>query len=268
MARDLGTVEGDHTSSDLPWYVDFLYLVVLGDVYSFIVKFLSAVYPRPYNPSFGMGACILGVFFAATFSMLFPLIGLPLVVLLFLTLVAHRYLVGYVYGRTERGQSGGLLQLWIIRRFATMLALQPFLLGLILLSNHLWILAGVLLGSAAFLVILVELYTEIRLREPGVGSLSPEARTSLDNFTNDAKTDPNFSGEEKDLPARPEVPGRSRHQRSRTSLASVLDMISLTLAVGASSSRPRGPVPLCTFSIPSCSTRLKCPDDLSNSLLQ
>lgn len=202
----------------------------------------AAVYPRPYNPSFGMGACILGVFFAATLTLLFPLIGPPLVVLLFLTLVAHRYLVGYVYGRTDRGQSGGLLQLWLIRRFATMLALQPFLLGLILLANRLWILSGVLLGAAAFLVVVVELYAEIRLREPGIRSLSAVSRDALDEFSHVTRTKPD-DGTEKELPVPPRE-SRRDHRRTRTSLASVLDMISMTLAIAPSTSRQRGPVPL------------------------
>jgi hypothetical protein len=33
---------------------------------------------------------------------------------------AHRFLVGYVFGRT-RSQTGGLLQIWLLRRFATLL---------------------------------------------------------------------------------------------------------------------------------------------------
>ena len=40
-----------------------------------------------YNPLFAMACCILAVTFACTFSVIFPLIGPPVVLLVFLTLV-------------------------------------------------------------------------------------------------------------------------------------------------------------------------------------
>src|SRR6266702_2922195 len=36
--------------------------------------------------------------------------------------LAHRFLVGYVYGRT-RSQTGGLLQIWLLKRFTSLIAL-------------------------------------------------------------------------------------------------------------------------------------------------
>ena len=91
---------------------------------------------------------------ASTFSLVFPLVAPAAALLLLLTLIgaclmsglllqwrrpnfvilaaAHRFLVGYVYGRT-RSQTGGLLQMWLIQRFGTLLAFQPLVLGLILL---------------------------------------------------------------------------------------------------------------------------------------
>ena len=48
-----------------------------------------ALYPRTYNPTFATGACILAIIFASTFSLIFPLIGPAVVVLLFLTLVGR-----------------------------------------------------------------------------------------------------------------------------------------------------------------------------------
>lgn len=177
---------------------------------------------------------------------IFPLLGPPLTVLIILTLVAHRYLVNYVYGRTDRGQSGGLLQMWIIRRFATMLALQPFLLGLILLAFREWALAGTLLGAATIIILIVETYTGVRSREPGVKSLSEASRESLDEFTREVKTRHGEDGE-KALPAAPEgdvtSPTRTP-RRTLQSMASVLDMIANTLALPRAAARQRGPVPL------------------------
>lgn len=203
------------------------------------------MYPRSYNPSFGLGACVIAVFLTLTLVIIFPLLGPPLAVLVLLTLVAHRYLVGYVYGRTDRGQSGGLLQLWILRRFGTMLALQPFLLGLILLAFHEWALAGTLLGAATIVALVVEIYTWRKMRRPGVKSLSDASRDSLDDFTREIKS--HHHGEkEKALPAAPTEEGTSPRATRRTlaSMASVLDMITRTLALPQAATRPKGPVPL------------------------
>ncbi len=192
-----------------------------------------------------MAACILAVFFAATFSLLFPLIGPPLVILLFLTLVAHRYLVGYVYGRVERGQSGGLLHIWLIRRFATMVSLQPLLLGLLLLAYRMWALAWVLLGAAVFIIVFVEAYCTFKLRNPGIRSLSNTTRDCLEEFSHVITSAALKEDDEKSLPSVPR--SRSIPDLSRTtSMASFLDMISSTLAV-TPSRRVKGPVPLREF---------------------
>lgn len=47
----------------------------------------TALYPRTYDPSFATGACVLAIVFASTFSLIFPLIGPAVVLLLFLTLI-------------------------------------------------------------------------------------------------------------------------------------------------------------------------------------
>jgi calcium permeable stress-gated cation channel len=219
-----------------------------------------AVYPRTYNPTFATGACILAIIFACTFSIIFPLIGPAVVVLLFLTLVgrysssddtgasltiyttAHRYLVGYVYARTH-SQTGGLLQIWLLRRFATLLAFQPILLGLIFLSRRLWILAGVLLGVAAGVVILVEIYCNWKTRLPGRRSLSAITQDSLRTFASTA----HMSVGPADDDETNSFYNTSRQGRTRGSMASVLDMMSLTLAVEPSPSQQRGPVPLRTY---------------------
>ncbi|KAI0066505.1 hypothetical protein BV25DRAFT_1820469 [Artomyces pyxidatus] len=200
-----------------------------------------AVYPRTYNPLFAMGSCILALAFASTFTFIFPLVGPAVTLLLFLTLIAHRYLVGYVYGRT-RSQTGGLLQLWLLKRFGTLLAFQPLLLGLILLSRRLWPEGGVLVGSAAFIVVFVESFCAWKLRRPGRKSLSPITASAVDTFAKAAKPGGVIVDEERDSL----VPSSGRAARTRGSLASVLDMMSVTLAVTPSPYQLRGPVPLQT----------------------
>ncbi|KAJ7696606.1 hypothetical protein B0H17DRAFT_1053875 [Mycena rosella] len=186
-----------------------------------------AVYPRTYNPAFATGACILAVIFASTFSIIFPLVAPAVVVLLFLTLVAHRFLVGYVYARTH-SQTGGLLQIWLLRRLGTLLSFQPILLGLIFLSRHFWIEGGVLAGTGLFVIVFVEVYVIARTRLPGRRSLSPIARDSLDSFTASAKKTGRRTVD--DETASLVSSGRQGH-RPRGSMASVLEMMSLTLAV-------------------------------------
>ncbi|KAJ3499739.1 hypothetical protein NLJ89_g10066 [Agrocybe chaxingu] len=199
-----------------------------------------AVYPRTYNPSFAIGACVLAIVFASTFALIFPLIAPAVVLLLLLTLIAHRFLVGYVYARTH-SQTGGLLQLWLLRRFGTLLSFQPILLGLIFLSREFWIEGGILTGTGVFVILFVEAYTTWKTRLPGRNSLSPITRNSLDRFASGA--DRYLHNETDTLGS--SIPGT----RPRGSMASVLEMMSLTLAVMPSSSTYKGPVPLPTESL-------------------
>lgn len=204
------------------------------------------MYPKLYNPAYAMGCCILGIVFVVAFALLFPLIGPAVLLLVFLTLIAHRFLIGYVYGRTDSGQTGGLLQLWVIQRFATLLSLQPLLLGLILLAREKWILGGIMVGIAVVIVVLVEWYCTRKLREPGVDSLSPVTRDALAAYSKSARP-PISSGTPSDPGAGSisERKGKSRRQ-DNASISSVLDMMSITLAVMPSSARTRPPVPLRT----------------------
>ncbi|KAJ7141880.1 hypothetical protein C8R43DRAFT_892427 [Mycena crocata] len=186
-----------------------------------------AVYPRTYNPAFATGACILAIIFASIFSVIFPLVAPAVVILLFLTLVAHRFLVGYVYARTH-SQTGGLLQIWLLRRFGTLVALQPILIGLIFLSRKFWIEGGVLVGTGVFVIFFVEIYVITKTRLPGRRSLSPITRDSLDSFAASAK--PGRRRTVDDETASLVSSGRPGH-RTRGSMASVLEMLSVTLAV-------------------------------------
>ncbi|KAL1737393.1 hypothetical protein EV714DRAFT_278873 [Schizophyllum commune] len=201
-----------------------------------------AVYPRTYDPSFATGACVLAIVFASTFSLIFPLIAPAVTLLLLLTLVAHRFLVGYVYGRTH-SQTGGLLQIWLLRRFGTVVAFQPILLGLIYLSRELWIEGGILCGVGGAVMLFMEGYATWKTRLPGRKSLSHVTQDSLDRFVEIARPKGRRNVDEESTSL---VSGSRLGQRTRGSLASVLEMMSLTLAVMPSSAEVRGPVPLKT----------------------
>ena len=154
-------------------------------------------------------------------------------------MAAHRFLIGYVYGRTH-SSTGGLLQIWLVRRLGTLLGFQPLILGLVLLSRELWIEGAILCGFAAFTFILVESYATWRTRQPGRSSLSPVTQDALETFTRTARPGSGSDAEEESL----SLVSSARHTRTRGSFASILDMMSLTLAVTPSPSETRGPVPL------------------------
>lgn len=198
-----------------------------------------AVYPQVYDPSYTTGACVLAIVFASTFSLIFPLLAPAVVVLLFMTLIAHRFIVGYnaVHSRT-----GGLLQIWLLRRFGTLLALQPILLGLIFLSRRFYIEGGVLVGAGVAVAVFVEVYTVWKMGMPGRRSLSAITQDSLNTFQKTAKSTQRRSVDEESTSLVSTAPGA----RTRGSMASVLEMMSLTLAVMPSPSPSRGPLPLVT----------------------
>src|SRR6202034_1408685 len=154
--------------------------------------------------------------------------------------VAHRYLIGYVYARTH-SQTGGLLQIWLLRRLGTLLSLQPILLGLILFTRRFWIEGGVLIGFGLFIIIFFEFHTHMKTRHPQRKSLSAITKDSLDTFTTAAKRVRSRGGDEETTSL---VSSAKGHGRNRGSMASVLEMMSVTLAVMPSPSPNRGPIPL------------------------
>lgn len=155
-------------------------------------------------------------------------------------ITAHRFIIGYVYGRTQ-SQTGGLLHIWIHKRLGTLLALQPLLLGLIILTRRLWIEGGILCGTAFFVVVIVEGYCSWKTRMPGRKSLTPVTNDALDTFMSAAQPTQQRDLEEESTSL---VSSARNTTRLRGSFASVLEMMSLTLAVGPSPSEIRGPVPL------------------------
>ncbi|KAG6873836.1 hypothetical protein C0995_010448 [Termitomyces sp. Mi166 len=156
---------------------------------------------------------------------------------------AHRYLIAYVYGRTH-SRTGGLLQIWLIKRFGTLVSLQPILLGLMFLSREFWIEGGVLAGAGAVVIIFIEAYTAWKTGLPGRRSLSPITRNSLKMFESTARDTSRHVIDSDASTSNGSSSGRN--PRLRGSMASVLEMMSVTLAVMPSNTNHRGPVPLQT----------------------
>jgi hypothetical protein len=133
----------------------------------------------------------------------------------------------------------------MLRRFATLTALQPLLLGLILLTRRLWEEGGALCGFAILTIVFVEVYCSLKVRQPGRKSLSPITRNSLETFTRAARPGRSQGVEEEaDLVSETMTPTQQR--RTRGSFASVLDMMSATLAITPRGTR-KSAVPLCQF---------------------
>lgn len=122
------------------------------------------------------------------------------------------------------------------------------LLGLIFLSQRLWVLGGILTGIGAFLLFAIELYAVMRSRPPARKTLPPATRQSLAMYNHIAMRRAEEGEEENKSTSNEQASLTSRERlsqaRSRGSLASVLEMMSITLATMPSSSRNRLPVPL------------------------
>lgn len=95
------------------------------------------------------------------------------------------------------------------------------------------------MGAGAGVIIFVEAYTSLKTRLPGRSSLSPITQDSLRTFEITAKTRSHIIEEENKSHM-----SSTRTPQGRNSMASVLDMMSVTLAVMPSASTHRGPVPL------------------------
>ncbi|EJU01091.1 hypothetical protein DACRYDRAFT_108421 [Dacryopinax primogenitus] len=205
-----------------------------------------AMYPHFYNYAHATSFCVVGIIIAATFTLLFPLIGPAIVLLLLLSCVAHRFLIGYVYQRG--GQTGGLLQMWMLRRFMNLLGLQPVLLGLLLFSRQEWAIGAVLIGVGLGLVLLVEFHTVCNeWKIDRTDDLDQESLRALASF-HTAISDRREASEEVHLvpvcaPQSSVLPEVARPRRG--SIASILDMMAVTLPVMPSSRRSQE-IPLAT----------------------
>jgi hypothetical protein len=130
------------------------------------------------------------------------------------------------------------------------MSLQPILLGLIFLSRSLWVLGGILTGVGTFLLISAEVYVMLRIHSADRKQLPNTALQSLTLFQHIASNQrSNSDGETKsssNIDEQASLASRERlsQLRSRGSLASVLEMMSITLATIPSRSRNRLSVPL------------------------
>ena len=147
-----------------------------------------------------------------------------------------------MYGRT-RSQTGGLLQIWLLKRLASLIALQPILLGLILLSRRLWPEGGALIGVGLITIVFVEVYARLKERRSSRVALSPVSQHAIESFRKAAQpAHPTVLDEESTS-----IVSSGRAARTRGSYASVLEMMSATLAVVPTQYQQHGPVPIRTF---------------------
>jgi calcium permeable stress-gated cation channel len=98
----------------------------------------------------------------------------------------------------------------------------------------------VLLGTFLVVVVFVEIFCRRKTREPDERSLSEITQNSLQAFRATARPTQRRNVDEESV----SLVSSPRSRRARGSLASVLDLMSLTLAVVPSPSQIRGPVPI------------------------
>ena len=109
------------------------------------------------------------------------------------------------------------------------------------MTRRLFIEGGILVGLGAFSILLVEAFAHWKTRLPGRKSLSTVTLTALDKFQEKAALDVKAT-ETEGASLVTSAPPRTRSRRG--SMASVLDMMSFTLAVMPTPHQSRGAVPL------------------------
>jgi len=175
---------------------------------------------------------LVAFFYAFSLLFLFPLLGIPIVLLVLLGFMASRYMVDRV--TVERtGYGDAELALWTIRRFGWVLGTQPGLYGLILLSRREWALGGVSLAVALITAAISECITVGLHQRTDNRRLSAESKKALDLISRDMASSPSAQIET---------------VRPRASNASMMDRLT-TLLPGYSRLPPDCRLPLDTEAI-------------------
>ncbi|WWD08005.1 hypothetical protein V865_006115 [Kwoniella europaea PYCC6329] len=142
------------------------------------------LYTSPsYSPAIGMAPCLLAVFYASTLLFIFPLLAIPILILLYLSFIANRYMIEHVFVDSSAGYTGTVLALWSVRRFGWLLGFQPLPYGLILLSRNEWAIGGISIGVAIGTVLLSEGLTVLRYKEKRRKDLNGNTRKALDELS-------------------------------------------------------------------------------------
>ncbi|WWC59119.1 uncharacterized protein I303_101667 [Kwoniella dejecticola CBS 10117] len=178
---------------NLAFILPALYLLQVPSLFRYYKNRKKAITPRQkyrllsppsYSPAVGMMPCLLTVFYASTLLFIFPLLAIPILLLLYLSFVANRYMVEHVFVDTSSGYPGILLSLWTVRRFGWTLAIQPALYGLILMSRNEWTLGGIGVGVSVITLMLSEGLTVLRYHDKRRRDLDGGTRKALDDLSN------------------------------------------------------------------------------------
>ena len=176
------------------------------------------------------------MFYAFSLIFIFPLLAIPIMLLIILSFIATRYMIDHVFVERSGEYTNAILTLWTLGRFGLLLATQPFLYGLLLLSRREWALGGASLGVAAIALILATLLTVVRFAPPRRRDLPPKTRRLLDDMAAEMRQEPPTT-------ARSSQPRRSNSTHRRLSDSSMLLRLAALLP-GYSRLPPDCPVPL------------------------
>jgi hypothetical protein len=184
----------------------------------------------------------VAVFYAAALLFIFPLLAIPILILLYLSFVVVHHQGEYLHAPSQ-GFEAATLALWTIRRFGWVLALQPLIYGLIVLSRREWEMGGISIGVAVVTVVISEIVTAGLHPSPSRRKLSASTRKSLDDISVAMRHPPQST-----QLSQPVSGSSSLVLRPRQSTSSMLRRLT-TLLPGLSRLPPDCPLPLSTQTI-------------------
>lgn len=188
------------------------------------------------------------MFYAISLLGIFPLLAIPLLLMLYLSFIVVHHQAEYLYAPST-GYEAATLALWTTRRLAWLLAIQPFIFGLILLSRNEWTLGGISIGLSLLTILVAELLTARRHPAPSRKSLSLRTRRVLDDISRSmTRPGPSDALETGGRPSRPNSLASSSLLRPRQSTSSMLRRLTALLP-GLSRLPHDCPLPLQTHTI-------------------
>lgn len=197
--------------------------------------------PPAFIPSLALAPVLIAVFYATSLLMLFPLLAIPLLIMLYLAFIVIHHQVQYVHAPST-GYEAATLALWTTRRLGWTLCLQPLIYGLILLSRNEWEIGGASIGVSVLTLVLSELLTIGRHPSPSRKSLKSTTRRILGNISRA------MTRSSTDIRSRPNSTASSQLLRPRQSTSSMLRRLTALLP-GLSRLPDDCPLPLPTQGI-------------------
>jgi hypothetical protein len=199
--------------------------------------------PRSLDPSIILPIILYGLTVALVYLPVFPLIVVPFILFLVLTLVAIAY--NFSYSAIDwYGNCGGQMGIHTLRIAGWLIGLIPALLGLILLSRREWALGAISLAVSLLIPLLIEtLFRRKQRNRAGNKEKNVEAARALElemrSLWSSRLDEGKQTGESQPLASQPQVEEIRDRRRSN---ASIFELIS-GLSPSGGSVVNHGPAP-------------------------